>query len=96
MTTFRQLVTQLPTDVFVDCLPQSLPLLEVTSTNHDNNHGLLTSFCVPQALYSKLFLSGPGKKLSSALAVSPETVVWQLVKFFARQEDQGLASREGR
>ena len=49
-----------------------------------------------QALYSKLFLSGPGKKLSSALAVSPETVVWQLVKFFARQEDQGLASREGR
>lgn len=76
MATFRQLVTQLPTDVFVDCLPQSLPLLE--------------------ALYSKLFLSGPGKKLSSALAVSPETVVWQLVKFFARQEDQGLASREGR
>ena len=76
MATFRQLVTQLPTDVFVDCLPQSLPLLE--------------------ALYTKLFLSGPGKKLSSALAVSPETVVWQLVKFFARQEDQGLASREGR
>ena len=31
MTTFRQLVTQLPTDVFVDCLPQSLPLLEVTT-----------------------------------------------------------------
>ena len=31
MVTFRQLVTQLPTDVFVDCLPQSLPLLEVNS-----------------------------------------------------------------
>ena len=37
-----------------------------------------------------------GKKLSSVLAVSPETVVWQLVKFFARQEDAGRASREGR
>ena len=29
VTTFRQLVTQLPTSHFVDCLPQSLPLLEV-------------------------------------------------------------------
>ena len=37
-----------------------------------------------------------GKKLSAVLAVSPETVVWQLVKFFARQEDAGRASREGR
>ena len=75
VATFRQMVGQLPTDMFVDCLPQSLPLLE--------------------ALYSKLFLTG-GKKLSSSLSVSPETVVWQLVKFFARQEDQSLASREGR
>ena len=75
VSTFRQLVGQLPSDLFVDCLPQSLPLLE--------------------ALYSKLFLTG-GKKLSSSISVSPETVVWQLVKFFARQEDAGLASREGR
>ena len=75
VSTFRQLVGQLPSDLFVDCLPQSLPLLE--------------------ALYSKLFLTG-GKKLSSTISVSPETVVWQLVKFFARQEDAGLASREGR
>ena len=75
VTTFRQMVAQLPTDMFVDCLPQTLPLLE--------------------ALYSKLFLTG-GKKLSQTLSVSPETVVWQLVKFFARQEDQSLASREGR
>ena len=75
VSTFRQLVGQLPSDLFVDCLPQSLPLLE--------------------ALYSKLFLTG-GKKLSTTISVSPETVVWQLVKFFARQEDAGLASREGR
>jgi len=75
MSTFRQIVTELPTDLFVDSLPQSLPVLE--------------------ALYAKLFLAG-GKKLPSSINVSPETVIWQLVKFFACQEDQSLASREGR
>ena len=68
-------MTQLPTDLFVDSLPQALPLLE--------------------AMYAKLFLAG-GKKLANATNASPETVIWQLVKFFASQEDQTLASREGR
>lgn len=77
LTTFRQILNELPTDLFVESLPQSLPVLE--------------------ALYAKMFLAG-GKKFPNSLknSVSPETVIWQLVKFFACQEDQGLASREGR
>ena len=75
MVTFRQILKDLPSDLFVESLPQSLPVLE--------------------ALYAKLFLAG-GKQLSASLSVSPETVIWQLVKFFACQEDQSLASREGR
>ena len=64
LTTFRQILPDLPTDLFVESLPQSLPVLE--------------------ALYAKLFLAG-GKQLPAALSVSPETVIWQLVKFFACQ-----------
>ena len=64
ITTFRQILPDLPTDLFVESLPQSLPVLE--------------------ALYAKLFLAG-GKKLPAAISVSPETVIWQLVKFFACQ-----------
>ena len=64
ITTFRQILPDLPTDLFVESLPQSLPVLE--------------------ALYAKLFLAG-GKQLPAALSVSPETVIWQLVKFFACQ-----------
>ena len=65
LTTFRQILPDLPTDLFVESLPQSLPVLE--------------------ALYAKLFLAGGGKQLPAALSVSPETVIWQLVKFFACQ-----------
>ena len=64
IATFRQILPDLPTDLFVESLPQSLPVLE--------------------ALYAKLFLAG-GKKLPAAISVSPETVIWQLVKFFACQ-----------
>ena len=58
--------------MFVDCLPGSLPLLE--------------------AVYSKLFLPGVKTPLpagtAAGLATTPETVIWQLVRFFAGQEDQ--------
>ena len=37
-----------------------------------------------------------GGKQAWGGGVSPDTVVWQLVKFFAGQEDQTLVSREGR
>ena len=52
MVTFRQLVTQLPTDVFVDCLPQSLPLLEVNLLilDCDNNVTPLSPGAVLQAV----------------------------------------------
>lgn len=67
--TFRQLLPQLPADIFIDSMPHSLPILE--------------------ALYAKLFLAD-GKLLSKAQSLRPEAVVWQLVKFFASQDD-GLA-----
>ncbi|XP_023328547.1 uncharacterized protein LOC111701481 isoform X2 [Eurytemora carolleeae] len=53
------------------------------------------SLPILEAYYSKLFLAG-GQKSRTSAQVSPETVVWQLVKFFASQEDQTLVSREGR
>ena len=53
------------------------------------------SLPVLEALYAKLFVAG-SKKMAGAVNVSPEQVIWQLVKFFATQEDQSLASREGR
>ena len=40
-------------------------------------------------------ISGGGH-VRGGCEVSPEAVVWQLVKFFAAQEDQSLVSRDGR
>lgn len=73
-STFRQVVEGLPMEEFVEAMPQSLPILE--------------------AFYSKLFIgseSGPSGvvKLANGINVSkysPETVVWQIVKFFANQD----------
>ena len=72
--TFRQLVEDLPMEGFVEAMPQSLPILE--------------------AVYGKLFLGGNSNRQFSANVVSnltnkysPENVVWQIVKFFASQEE---------
>ena len=64
---FRQILPQLPADIFVESMPHSLPILE--------------------ALYAKLFLAGDSKLLGKAQSLRPEAVVWQLVKFFASQDD---------
>ncbi len=64
---FRQILPQLPADIFVESMPHSLPILE--------------------ALYAKLFLAGDSKLLGKAQSLRPEAVVWQLVKFFANQDD---------
>ena len=79
--TFRQLLPQLPADIFIDSMPHSLPILE--------------------ALYAKLFLSEDNNnKLQqlnkAAHGLRPETVVWQLVKFFAGQDDACLPAGQMR
>ena len=75
---FRQLLPQLPADIFVDSMPHSLPILE--------------------ALYAKIFFGGGGggggvdgglSALGRAQSLRPEAVVWQLVKFFASQDEGG-------
>ncbi len=69
---FRQLLPQLPADIFVDSMPHSLPILE--------------------ALYAKIFLAGGDASLMAlgrAQSLRPEAVVWQLVKFFASQDEGG-------
>lgn len=72
--TFRQVLPHLPADIFIESMPHSLPILE--------------------ALYAKLFLGGNGgldnSLLGRANSLRPEAVVWQLVKFFAGQEAEGV------
>ena len=68
---FRQILPQLPADIFIESMPHSLPILE--------------------ALYAKLFLAGDSKLLGKAQSLRPEAVVWQLVKFFASQDDAAAA-----
>ena len=67
--TFRQLLPQLPADLFIESMPHSLPILE--------------------ALYAKLFLAGETiwHETRAASNLRPEAVVWQMVRFFASQED---------
>ena len=67
--TFRQLLPQLPADLFIESMPHSLPILE--------------------ALYAKLFLAGETiwQETRAAANLRPEAVVWQMVRFFASQED---------
>jgi hypothetical protein len=82
--TFRQILPQLPADIFVESMPHSLPILE--------------------ALYAKIFLGNgnapiPGaeaKLLGRASSLRPEAVVWQLVKFFAGQEEEMTANGQMR
>ena len=45
------------------------------------------SLPILEALYAKLFLAGDSKLLGKAQSLRPEAVVWQLVKFFASQDD---------
>lgn len=73
--TFRQILPQIPADIFIESMPHSLPILE--------------------ALYAKLFLAGDSKLLGNAQSLRPEAVIWQLVKFFANQDD-GLAAGQMR
>ena len=73
--TFKQVLPHLPADIFIESMPHSLPILE--------------------ALYAKLFLGGStgfdqGNILGRANSLRPEAVVWQLVKFFAGQEAEGV------
>ena len=67
--TFKQLLPQLPTDLFIESMPHSLPILE--------------------ALYAKLFLAGEKiwHETRATSNLRPEAVVWQMVRFFASQED---------
>ena len=82
--TVRQILPQLPADIFVESMPHSLPILE--------------------ALYAKIFLGNgnqpvPGaesKLFGRASSLRPEAVVWQLVKFFAGQEEEMTASGQMR
>jgi hypothetical protein len=68
---FRAILPQLPADIFIESMPHSLPILE--------------------ALYARLFAadgcSGDALLLGKAQNLRPEAVVWQLVKFFAGQDD---------
>ena len=63
-STYKQIVIDMPMDLFIDTMPQSMPVLE--------------------AIYAKLYLSNGGSfagKYSEKF--SPETVIWQIVRFFA-------------
>ena len=71
--TFKSILPQLPADIFIESMPHSLPILE--------------------ALYAKLFLGSSSKIGDKSLvcrsnSLRPEAVVWQLVKFFASQEEE--------
>lgn len=68
-STFKQLLPQLPADLFIESMPHSLPILE--------------------ALYAKLFLAGEKiwQETRATSSLRPEAVVWQMVRFFASQED---------
>ncbi len=79
--TFRQLVDDLPMSAFIEtAMPHSLPILE--------------------AIYAKLYLKngeskGPGGSsapVNIPEPYSPENVVWQIVKYFASQDEDSLPS----
>ena len=65
--TFGVIVHDLPVDLFIESMPQSLPIIE--------------------SLYAKVFLSD-GMTRNSIQFLRPESVVMQMVKYFAHQEDQ--------
>ncbi len=69
--TFRQMAAQLPVDLFIDAMPQSMPILEAVYAKAylGSPNGTLT-------------VSGRlGEKFT------PEAVVWEIVHFFARHDD---------
>ena len=64
--TYKQIVADMPMDLFVDSMPQSMPILE--------------------AIYAKLYLYNGGTLPNNTKykdKFSPESVVWQIVRFFA-------------
>ncbi|KAL7638553.1 UNVERIFIED_CONTAM: hypothetical protein RMT77_011125 [Armadillidium vulgare] len=64
--TFKVILNDLPIDVLVESMPQSLPLIE--------------------SLYFKFSETAP-LAISSVRILRPENVVWQMVRFFAQQEE---------
>ena len=79
--TFRQLVDDLPMGTFVETsMPHSLPILE--------------------AIYAKLYLNqGEGNRIALNLIpekYSAENIVWQIVKYFASQDDDCPPSQQPR
>ena len=72
--TYRQIVNELPIDLFIDSMPHSMPILE--------------------AIYAKLYLASTNGTLTMSGKLtgnfSPESVVWQIVRFFACHEDGGM------
>lgn len=64
--TFKVILNDLPIDVLVEGMPQSLPLVE--------------------SLYCKFSETAP-PNLGSTVVLRPENVVWQMVRFFAQQEE---------
>ena len=71
--TFGIIVHDLPVDLLIESMPQSLPMIE--------------------SLYAKVFLStGDGILTRNSLQfLRPDSVVMQMVKYFANQQDGGSA-----
>lgn len=77
VTTFRSIVPQLPADVFIEAMPHSLPILEA----------------IYERMYDITARSPRSEEAFSAAnpSLRPEAVVWQLVKFFAGQQQHDEA-----
>lgn len=65
-STFGVIVHDLPVDLFIESMPQSLPIIE--------------------SLYTKVFLSDGSVTRNSIQFLRPESVVMQMVKYFAQQD----------
>ncbi len=77
--TYRQLVTELPIDRFIESMPHSMPVLE--------------------AIYAKVYLASNNGTLTMSGRLtdkfSPESVVWQIVRFFASLDENHPANAAG-
>ena len=75
--TYRQVAAELPLELFVDSMPRSLPILE--------------------AVYAKVYLGSANGTLTMKGRLGdkfgPETVVWQIVRFFATHNHHTDQSR---
>ena len=65
-STFGVIVHDLPVDLFIESMPQSLPIIE--------------------SLYAKVFLSDGSLTRNSIQFLRPDSVVMQMVKYFAQQD----------